>query len=43
MNYGIGGKIGLHLDTFDTVRRENQFSADDPSVLCLRGVCLIII
>ena len=36
MNYGIGGKIGLHLDTFDTVRRGSQVSAHDPSVICLR-------
>ena len=42
MNYGIGGKIGLHFDTLDTVRRDNQFSAPDPNVICLRGVCLII-
>ena len=25
MNYGIGGKISLHLDTFDKVENKNEY------------------
>ena len=29
MNYGIGGKISLHLDTFDKVGKENEYEIFD--------------